>query len=105
MGIHLPSDLHLEFEPFEPSIIDADVVLLAGDTHIKGRGVDWAVEAFSCPVLYIPRNHEHYSGHLFATLKKMRSLASNSHVQVLDRDVVVADSTLTRTPIPRTSGQ
>lgn len=89
MRIHLLSDLHLEFEPFEPSIMDADVVLLAGDIHVKGRGVDWAAEAFSCPVLYIPGNHEYYSGHLFATLKKMRSLSSNSNVQVLDRDVTV----------------
>lgn len=89
MRIHLLSDLHLEFEPFEPPAMDADVVVLAGDIHIKGRGVDWAVEAFSCPVLYIPGNHEYHTGHLFATLKKMRSLGSNSHVQVLDRDVVI----------------
>ena len=89
MRIHLLSDLHLEFEPFEPSILDADVALLAGDIHIKGRGVDWAAEVFSCPVLYIPGNHEYYSGHLFATLKKMRSHSSDSVVQVLDRDVAV----------------
>ena len=50
MRIHLLSDLHLEFEPFEPPAMDADVVVLAGDIHIKGRGVDWAVETFSCPV-------------------------------------------------------
>ena len=31
MRIHLLSDLHLEFGPFEPSLMDADVVLLAGD--------------------------------------------------------------------------
>lgn len=60
MRIHLLSDLHLgNLSSFEPSILDADVVLLAGDIHIKGRGVDWA-EVFSCPVLYIPGNHEYY---------------------------------------------
>jgi hypothetical protein len=37
MRIHLLSDLPLEFEPFEPFIIDADVVLLAGDIHSKGE--------------------------------------------------------------------
>ena len=60
MRIHLLSDLHLEFEPFEPPAMDADVVVLAGDIHIKGRGVDWAVETFSCLVLYTPGNTQYY---------------------------------------------
>lgn len=80
MRIYLLSDLHLEFEPFEPPVMDADVVVLAGDIHMKGRCVDWAVEVFSCPVLYIPGNHEYCSGHLFLrtflhTLDRLATIA------------------------------
>ena len=86
MRVHLLSDLHNEFDPFIPSAVDADVVILAGDINVKARGVRWAMQAFPCPVLYVPGNHEYYSGHLFGTLAKMRGSCAASHVQVLDRD-------------------
>ena len=31
MRLHILSDLHLEFEPFTPPAVEADVVILAGD--------------------------------------------------------------------------
>jgi predicted phosphodiesterase len=80
MRIHLLSDLHNEFRPFVPEAVDADVVILAGDIDVKARGVAWAKQAFSCPVLY--------GGHLNNTLLKMR-LASDERVRVLDRDEVI----------------
>ncbi len=42
MKIHILSDLHNEFELFTPSQVasEADVVVLAGDIHVKGRGVE-----------------------------------------------------------------
>lgn len=88
MRIHLLSDLHNEFEVYEPATVDADVVVLAGDIDIGVKGVNWAREAFDCPVLYVPGNHEFYRGHLTHTLKKMR-LAGCDRVQVLDRNAVV----------------
>ncbi|WP_347909878.1 metallophosphoesterase [Pseudomonas grandcourensis] len=88
MRIHLLSDLHHEFRPFVPEVVDADVVILAGDIDVKARGVAWAKQAFSCPVLYVPGNHEFYGGHLNNTLLKMR-LASDERVRVLDRDEVI----------------
>lgn len=88
MRIHLLSDLHLEFEPFKPLVHDADVVVLAGDIHVKAKGVPWALDTFECPVLYVPGNHEFYNGHLTATLEKMRALA-DQNVHVMDRDVLV----------------
>lgn len=54
MRIHVLSDLHLEFSPFAPQVTAADVVILAGDIHVKGRGVPWARQAFEGPVLYVP---------------------------------------------------
>lgn len=88
MRIHLLSDLHLEFHPFIPAVSNADVVILAGDINVKNRGISWAKEVFAGPVLYVPGNHEFYSGHLDRTLEKMR-LASDDRVQVMDLNEIV----------------
>lgn len=88
MRIHLLSDLHLEFSTYAPQVEDVDVVILAGDIHVKARGIEWARQAFSGTVLYVPGNHEFYSGHLIRTLLKMRSMA-DERVRVLDRDEVL----------------
>lgn len=90
MRIHLLSDLHNEFSPFTPQVLEADVVVLAGDIDVKTRGVDWAKRAFSGPVLYVPGNHEFYGGHLTHTLAKMRA-AQDHRVRILDRDAVVIE--------------
>lgn len=88
MLIHLLSDLHNEFSPFTPEPLDCDVVILAGDIELKARGVEWAKQAFSTPVLYVPGNHEFYGGHLTRTLEKLRA-AGDDRVLVLDRDEVI----------------
>ena len=63
MKLRILSDLHVEFEDFEPPPVDADVVVLAGDIHVRHHGVDWARERFpGVPVLYVLGNHEYY-GH------------------------------------------
>ncbi|PPV34271.1 serine/threonine protein phosphatase [Ectopseudomonas mendocina] len=92
MHIHVLSDLHLEFSPFAPQVTAADVVILAGDIHVKGRGVPWARQAFEGPVLYVPGNHEFYGGHLSHTLASMRAEA-DTRVRVLERDDVVINGT------------
>ena len=88
MRIHLLSDLHNEFRPFTPQVLDVDVVILAGDIDVNVRGVAWARQCFSGPVLYVPGNHEYYGGHLSHTLQKMR-LVGGERVRVLDRDEVI----------------
>lgn len=88
MRIHLLSDLHLEFSPYAPLITDTDVVILAGDIHVKARGVEWARQAFPGTVLYVPGNHEFYGGHLIRTLLKMRAM-EDERVRILDRDEVL----------------
>lgn len=93
MRIHLLSDLHNEFDTYIPSVVDADIVILAGDIDVKGRGVQWAKQAFQIPVLYVLGNHEYYRGHMPRTLEKMRSSCLASHVQVLERDAVVIGGT------------
>ena len=88
MRIHLLSDLHREFAPFLPADVEAEVVILAGDIDVKNRGVPWAKQAFACPVLYVPGNHEYYGGHMTRSLEKMR-LAGDARVRVMDRDKVI----------------
>ncbi len=52
------SDLHIEFEDFTLTSIDYDVVILAGDIHIKNKGLEWAIENFpDKPVVYVLGNH------------------------------------------------
>lgn len=87
MNIHLLSDLHNEFQRLQPTPVKADVVILAGDIDLGVRGLEWAKTSFSCPVLYVPGNHEYYRGHLGRTLDKLRA-AQTDQVRVLDRDVV-----------------
>jgi predicted phosphodiesterase len=89
MRIHVLSDIHLEFAPFEPPDVGADVVILAGDIDVKTQAVDWALACFDCPVLYIPGNHEYYGGHFPNTLARMRKRAAGTHLQVLDREEIV----------------
>lgn len=79
MRIHPLSDLHNEFALFTPEVSDADVVILAGDIDLGTRGIEWARQAFHCPVLYVPGNHEFYRGHLTKTLQAMREIG-RAHV-------------------------
>jgi predicted phosphodiesterase len=83
------SDLHLEFKALQAPLVDVDLVILAGDIHKGTRGVQWASEMFSVPVLYVPGNHEYYGGHIDRTLEKMRAASVNSaNVHVLDQDQI-----------------
>lgn len=89
MRIRVYSDLHLEFAPFDPPSSDGvDVVILAGDIDVKGRGVKFGAR-FPCPVIYVPGNHEYYGGAIPRLTEKFKAAAQNTNVHVLDRDEVV----------------
>lgn len=92
MRLHILSDLHIEFDPFESPPASPDIVILAGDIGTKVRGVAWANRAFSCPVIYVCGNHEFYGGHIDRTLSKMRNAAA-SHVRVLENETFVFEKT------------
>jgi predicted phosphodiesterase len=93
MKIQLLSDIHEEIYPYQPEALNVDLVVLAGDIHIKAHGVKWAADTFGCRVLYVPGNHEYYGGHLDKTLAKMREEAAKTdgRVTILERDSVVID--------------
>lgn len=86
------SDLHNEFSPFEPTPGDCDLVILAGDIDVRARGVKWANEAFTCPVIYVCGNHEFYGGHIDHNLRKMKE-AALAHVHVLENEVFIWNQT------------
>lgn len=84
MKLLILSDLHLEFAPFVPDTVDADVVVLAGDIATGTYGVEWAGRAFpDKPVVYVPGNHEYYGGHLSKVAIELQKTA-HDNVHVLD---------------------
>jgi predicted phosphodiesterase len=85
------SDLHLEIRPLDPPRVDADVVVLAGDIDNGTRGIEWARDAFSGRVVYVPGNHEYYLGDLQVTARELRSTASAANIDFLDCDARVID--------------
>lgn len=91
MRIRVLSDLHLEAAPFDPPAAPADVVVLAGDIHNGGAGVEWAKAQFAAPVLYVAGNHEAYDGEFHATEAALREAATDSQVQILDCSETVID--------------
>ncbi|MFT6901851.1 MAG: Icc-related predicted phosphoesterase [Colwellia sp.] len=88
MKIQILSDIHNEFEIYEPETCDADLVILAGDIHTKNRGIEWAQSRFSVPVLYVLGNHEAYGKTLPKYISEIRSLAEQTNVTILEKDVV-----------------
>ena len=86
------SDLHNEFSPYQPTFNAFDLVILAGDIDLKGRGVEWANETFACPVIYVCGNHEFYKGHIDLTLRKMKE-AALPHVHVLENETFIWNQT------------
>lgn len=87
MRIHVLSDLHLEFAPFQPSKVAADVIVLAGDIHTGKNGIKWIFEAFpNRPVIYILGNHEFYGQKIPRLTSEIKELAKGTNVHVLEKD-------------------
>lgn len=90
MKLHILSDLHLEFGPFEIPETDADILVLAGDIHSHTHGLEWAASAaHGRPVIYVPGNHEYYHSHLSGLAREMRKRADALGVHLLDNDEIV----------------
>jgi len=92
MKIQLLSDIHIEFESFNYRETDSDVVVLAGDIHIKHHGVEWALETIKDkPVIYVLGNHEYYGKaypkHYLDLIKKYKG----TNVHILENSSVEID--------------
>jgi hypothetical protein len=89
--IRVLSDLHLEFQDWNPPRAEADIIVLAGDIHSGARGIEWARRQFPItPILYVPGNHEFYGREIQETLSDLRRAGRRFGVDVLDgRGVVI----------------
>ena len=89
MKIHILCDLHVEFGDFVPPVVGADIVVLAGDVHVKDRGLQWIFDQkFEVPVLYVLGNHEFYREKFPGLIDKLKMGAEGTNVHVLENDSV-----------------
>jgi predicted MPP superfamily phosphohydrolase len=90
MRIQVLSDLHIEFQPFEPPRAGADVIILAGDIHVGAAGVAWALEHIrETPVIYVLGNHEYYRHKLPDLCVSLKEKTQGTHVHVLENNSIV----------------
>ncbi|MEJ5053924.1 metallophosphoesterase [Sphingobacterium sp. MYb382] len=92
MKIQLISDLHQEFGVSELSFDNADVVVFAGDVNLGIKGLHWIQSRIKDkPVIYVLGNHEYYKSAYPKVLNKLKSLALNTNVHVLEDSFIDID--------------
>jgi Icc-related predicted phosphoesterase len=88
--LHVVSDVHVEFAAFEPPMVDADGLVLAGDIAQGVAGVRLArCWSRGRPVLFVAGNHEYYGHALPELTDRLRAAASGTVVHVLENDELV----------------
>lgn len=88
MKLHILSDLHVEFGDFAIPDVGADLMVLAGDTHVGVRGVRWLLDReIEVPVIYVAGNHEFYRHDFPGLIAALRREARGTNVCVLENDV------------------
>lgn len=95
MKIQIASDLHLEClhqrfagVPALPYAAGADMLVLAGDIHKKGRALD-AFMNWPVPVIYVHGNHEMYGSHIQQETVRLREKAAGTNIHYLEKDELV----------------
>lgn len=90
MKIQILSDLHLEFGYSSSLKFDeVDLVILAGDTHIGTKGIEWVKKYISTKdVIYLLGNHEYYKGSYPKTLHKIQEATLDSNIHVLENSYI-----------------
>ena len=89
MKIQIISDLHQEFGFMGMNFDMADLIIFAGDIHVGTKGIEWMLkQVSSTPIIYVLGNHEHYKGSYPKTLHKIKNLAENSNIHVLENESV-----------------
>jgi len=92
MKIHLLSDLHIEFEDFNYEETNSDIVVLAGDIHVKEKGVKWAIKNIrNKPVIYVLGNHEYYKKAYPCLIDTLHNLCKGTNVHLLENDFINID--------------
>lgn len=101
MKIHVLSDLHLEFSDYEVQVLDADVIILAGDINIGLKGLKWATKLLKktrAHIIYLAGNHEFYRHEINDMRRKLKFYSTQiddidieQRLHFLDVDEVVID--------------
>ncbi|WP_045464182.1 metallophosphoesterase [Sporocytophaga myxococcoides] len=91
MKIQVASDLHQEFGRSEIEFDKADLLILAGDVSLGIKGIQWILSEIKIPVIYVLGNHEYYKGSYPKTLNKIKDVAKNTHVHVLENNSIELD--------------
>lgn len=107
MRLYVLSDLHNEFDRFDPPEIAADVVVLAGDIDWHTRGIEWAIDNWKdsqTAILYVIGNHEFYYAELHGIRQQMRKRAELARsrgvaIWVLDDESVELHDPTTGEPV------
>jgi predicted phosphodiesterase len=91
LRIHILSDLHHEGrDKLDVPDVGADVVILAGDIDEGTAGVQWALDTFRVPVVYVLGNHEPYAQAPLSELEReIRRMTAGTHVRLLQNSVEV----------------
>jgi len=85
MRIRILSDLHREFGPTPIPILDADLIILAGDIDTKLNGIPWIKEfCGSTPTAIVCGNHEFYGDKLPSVRNKLAEAFRDTNVHVLE---------------------
>ena len=88
MKLHILSDLHCEFEDYQYIETDSDIVILAGDTNLKDKGVVWALDSIkNKPVVYILGNHEYYGSAYPKLLKSLKEKCKGTNIELLENGI------------------
>lgn len=90
MKLQILSDLHNEFEEFNPPENDADLVILAGDINLGDKGIKWIQKKFPADkkILYVLGNHEFYD-HLFPELyQSLADKIKETNIKLLEQNTI-----------------
>lgn len=89
MKIQLLSDVHIEFDDFLYTPTDCDVVVFAGDLHVKGHGLQWLLDNIDDkPVIYVLGNHEYYGKAYPKHLVDLKRKCNATNIHILENESV-----------------
>lgn len=98
MKLHVITDIHLEFHKWrrtwDLSTINCDAHVLAGDIGNGFLGLDFALQKFTRPVVYVAGNHCFYNQRPMQDWwRKARAKVAGSHVHLLENESVILGGT------------
>jgi predicted phosphodiesterase len=89
MRLHILADLHLEIGAVDIPKPEADVVVLAGDIDVGGKGLEWAKSQFGDkPVIYVLGNHEFYRNALPELTERLQGETDGSQIHLLENKAI-----------------